>query len=285
MISRLVIITGLSGSGKSSALNAMEDMDYYAVDNLPIKLLEKFLELITAGTGEIKDVAIVMDLRDQEFLSNYAEVFRNILHRYQNVEILFLESTNDALMRRFSETRRRHPLSSTNVLEGIEKERELLGELKEVSSWIVDTTDLNVHALKEKLSQRYEKSDTDKLQIRVVSFGFKFGAPKNCDLILDVRFLTNPHFVPDLKPYSGLDKNVQDYIEKDARSAEFIARTRDYLNFLIPNFMQEGKRYLGIGIGCTGGKHRSVYIAQKLGQELSKVYSCTVEHQDLKFNS
>ncbi|PIR22339.1 MAG: RNase adapter RapZ [Deltaproteobacteria bacterium CG11_big_fil_rev_8_21_14_0_20_45_16] len=285
MISRLVIITGLSGSGKSSALNAMEDMDYYAVDNLPVKLFEKFLELIAAGGGEIKDVAVVMDLRDQEFLSHYAEVFRKILHRYENVEILFLESSNEALTRRFSETRRKHPLSNTNVLEGIEKERELLSELKEMATSLVDTTDLNVHALKEKLSQRYEKSDTVKLQVRIVSFGFKFGTPKNCDLLLDVRFLSNPHFVPELKPYSGLDKNVQEYIDKDARSAEFITRTRDYLNFLIPNFIQEGKRYLGIGIGCTGGKHRSVYIAQKLGQELSKVYSCTVDHQDLKFNS
>lgn len=287
-MNRLVIVTGLSGSGKSTALNALEDLDYFAIDNLPIKLLETFIELASKGESRISRIAIVMDLRDKDFLSQYPSVLSRVLDKYRGVEILFLDSSDEQLIKRFSETRRKHPLSKESVIEGIDKEREALDELKGMATSIVDTSDLNVHDLKKRLTESYASLESSGMQIRLISFGYKHGTPKNCDLILDVRFLNNPHFVSELREFTGLDSAVQDYINQDERADEFYKKTLDYLQFLIPNYAQEGKRYLTIGIGCTGGKHRSVYMADKLykalSQSLSTPYAVSIEHQDLDLN-
>lgn len=283
-MNQLVIVTGLSGSGKSSALNALEDLDYFAIDNLPIKLLEDLLGLLQTATAK-KKIAIVMDVRDEEFLSNYAQVFQKLLKNFKNAEILFLDSSAEAINRRFSETRRKHPLSANSVQEGLNKEIDLLSDLKGMATSVIDTSDLNVHQLKQKINDRYGQGDAAQLQIQVVSFGYKHGAPSNCDLILDVRFLLNPHFVPGLKALTGLDEEVCRYINQDERAKEFIDRTINYLMFLIPNYAEEGKRYLSIGIGCTGGKHRSVYMTEQLAEGLSRQldagFSIKTQHQHL----
>lgn len=288
MLSKFVIISGLSGSGKSTALNAFEDLDYYAVDNLPIKLFEKFFELLQ-GSTEFNKVALVMDIRDREFVQNYSSVFRRALPQFRGMEILFLDASDEALIRRFSETRRKHPLSNVGVAEGVAEERKLLTDLKDLSTTIVDTSAYDVHALKKRIIEQFAATGSQQMQIRLVSFGFKFGVPKNCDLVLDVRFLSNPHFVPELRENSGLDKAVQDFINKDVRTGDFLNRTQNYLEFLIPQYANEGKTYLTIGIGCTGGKHRSVYLSKTLGERLKGHFGATfpisVEHQDLRLHA
>lgn len=285
MSSKLLIISGLSGSGKSVALNALEDLDYYAIDNLPIKLFENFVDLFVSPGSEARKIALVMDLRDSSFLSHYPVVFRRALKALPSSEILFLEASDETLIRRFSETRRKHPLNPQNIAEGLQQERKLLSELKDLATTIIDTSDMDVHTLKRRMIEQYSAPGAHKLQIRVVSFGFKYGPPKNCDLIFDVRFLSNPHFEPTLRHHTGRDSEVEGFLLKDPRTHEFIQRTTDYLKFLIPNYAQEGKTYLSIGIGCTGGKHRSVYIAESLGKTLkpdaSGLYALTVEHQHL----
>lgn len=283
-MTHLVILTGLSGSGKSSALNALEDLGYYAIDNLPIKLLETFLELVSASGSEINKIALVMDLRDQSFAQNYPTVFKRVLDSNKNVEIVFFDASDETLTRRFNETRRKHPVSASSVEEGIRAEREALADLKDIATTVFDTSDMHIHELKKKIIERYAYEQTNEMQIRFISFGFKHGAPKNCDIILDVRFLSNPHFVRELKELCGKDKAVQDFINQDDRAEEFFKRTVDYLDFLIPNYKKEGKRYLSIGIGCTGGQHRSVYMAEKLAQKYSKNGPSSSEHKDLSRN-
>jgi len=286
VLSKLVIISGLSGSGKSTALNAFEDLDYYAIDNLPIKLFEKFAELIVGANSEFSKIASVMDIRDSAFVENYPLVFRKVLPMFKNAEILFLEASDDVLIRRFSETRRKHPLAPGSISDGIAKERKVLGDLKVLGTTIIDTTTMDVHSLKKRINDQYGVQGSGLMQIRIVSFGFKYGTPKNCDLIFDVRFLSNPHFNADLRDCTGLDKSVADFIEKDHRAEDFLKRTTDYLAFLIPHYASEGKTYLSIGIGCTGGKHRSVYMANRLAEELSQSgkspYPILVDHQDLR---
>ncbi len=286
VFSKLVIISGLSGSGKSVALNALEDLDHYAIDNLPIKLFENFIDLFVSGTTEAKRIALVMDLRDHAFSQNYPIVFRKVLKALPGTEILFLEANDEALIRRFSETRRKHPLNPQNIAEGIAEERRRLAELKDLATTIIDTSDMDVHMLKRRMVEQFASPGANKMQIRIVSFGFKYGTPKNMDLLLDVRFLNNPHFEDHLRDHTGLDDSVAEYICKDSRAAEFLERTVEYLKFLIPHYAKEGKTYLSIGIGCTGGKHRSVFIARSLGQSLKdfadSLYGLTIEHQDLK---
>jgi UPF0042 nucleotide-binding protein len=287
-MNKLVIISGLSGSGKSTALNAVEDLDFYAVDNLPIKLFEKFLELLETST-EFNKVALVMDIRDREFVQNYPTIFRTALAKLRGVEILFLDASDEVLIRRFSETRRKHPLSNVGIAEGIAEERKLLSDLKDLATTIIDTSAMDVHALKKRIIAQYSATGSQQMQIRLVSFGFKYGTPKNCDLILDVRFLSNPHFVAELRETTGLDKSVQDFILKDPRAKEFLERTQSYLEFLIPQYAAEGKTYLTIGLGCTGGKHRSVFMAKTLGDHLKSrfgtIFPLSVEHQDLRLHA
>lgn len=284
-MTKLVIITGLSGSGKSSALNALEDLDFYCVDNLPIKLLEKFIELIEAGQSDVRKAALVMDLRDHQFVAESQDAFSKLKSLYHFIDIIFLDSSDEILLRRFSETRRKHPSSSESVQKGISTERKLLEPLKEMASEIIDTSAMDVHRLKKTIQKRFSNSETQPLSIRLFSFGYKHGIPKNCDLLFDVRFLSNPHFVSELRPKTGLDEDVQSYIRQDSRFAEFIEKTTDYLSFLIPQYRGEGKRYLSVGLGCTGGQHRSVFCAeeirQRLQSQLGDQVELLVEHQDL----
>jgi UPF0042 nucleotide-binding protein len=290
VLNHLIIVTGLSGSGKSTALNALEDLDYYCVDNLPIKLFDKFLELLTAGSSEIYRAALVMDLRDQEFIKNYREHFERAKSLFgSTIEILFLDSSDESLVRRFSETRRKHPASAKNVLEGVQTERLLLADLKEMASHVIDTSEMDVHKLKKEVSQFRKGSSPKELQVNLISFGFKHGIPKNLDLMLDVRFLPNPHFVPELKALTGLDSEVEEFLTKEEKTREFLEKSLHFLSYLIPHYANEGKKYVSIGIGCTGGQHRSVYIAQRMSELLLKplgeAYSVSVEHQDLPSSS
>ncbi len=286
MINQFVIVSGLSGSGKSTALNALEDMGFYAIDNLPIQLLEKLTQLFLAGPSDIQKIAIVMDLRDRAFVKHYPDAFRQVLRDFPNAEILYIEASDDVLTRRFSETRRKHPLSTQSVADGIVRERRLLSDLKDLATTIIDSSNMTVHDLKQRINDQFFGTSSAGMQIQITSFGFKYGIPPNCDLLFDVRFLHNPHFVSELRDLTGLDKPIQDYILSDSRTATFIDKTTEYLRFLIPEYAEEGKSYLSIGIGCTGGKHRSVFLTETLAERLQdQPHRVTAHHQHLPFYS
>jgi RNase adapter protein RapZ len=284
MINQFVIVSGLSGSGKSTALNALEDMGFYAIDNLPIQLLEKLTQLFLAGPSDIQKIAIVMDLRDSAFIKHFPEAFRQVRRDFPKAEILYIEASDEVMTRRFSETRRKHPLSTQSVAEGIARERRLLSDLKDFATTIIDSSDMTVHDLKQRINDQFSGTSPLGMQIQFTSFGFKYGIPPNCDLLFDVRFLHNPHFVSELRDLTGLDKPVQDYILNDSRTTAFIEKTTEYLRFLIPEYAKEGKTYLSIGIGCTGGKHRSVFLTQTLAERLQdQPHRITALHQHLRF--
>jgi UPF0042 nucleotide-binding protein len=270
LIDKLIIISGLSGSGKSVAMNALEDVGYYVIDNLPIVLFDQMSELFLEGSQEIQKLALAMDLRDQSFIEHYPEVFKTLKKQFERSEILFLEASDEALMRRFSETRRKHPLNEADVAAGIKKEKQLLSELKGLATTVVDTSNMDVHDLKKRIQKQFATPETSRMSISIKSFGFKHGVPKNCDIVLDCRFLLNPHFEPSLREHTGLDQEVRDYISKDGRAEDFISKTLSYLEYLIPQYASEGKSYLTVGIGCTGGKHRSVFVASELAERLKK---------------
>jgi len=260
---RIFILTGLSGSGKSTAMAAFEDAGFYCVDNLPVALLPKLLELPIDGASEIAGFAFVMDLRERGFISRYAAVFQELRAGGYQFEILFFEAREDVLVRRFSETRRHHPLSkSGGVLDGIREEVKLLEELRETADQIIDTTGYTVHELKALVSDLAQESRKRvPMRIRAMSFGFKFGVPADADILMDVRFLTNPYFVPELKPLDGRTAEVRDFVLERSESRRFLAKFTDLLDDLIPQYEREGKAYLTIAVGCTGGRHRSVAVA------------------------
>jgi UPF0042 nucleotide-binding protein len=260
---RIFILTGLSGSGKSTAMAAFEDAGFYCVDNLPVALLPKLLELPIDGASEIAGFAFVMDLRERGFISQYPAVFQELRAGGYDFEILFFEAREDALVRRFSETRRHHPLSkSGSVLDGIREEAKLLAELRESAGQIIDTTGYTVHELKGLISGLARESRKRvPMRIRVTSFGFKFGVPAECDIVMDVRFLANPYFVPELKPLDGRAAEVRDFVLDRPESRRFLAKFTGLLDDLIPQYEREGKAYLTIAIGCTGGRHRSVAVS------------------------
>jgi len=281
---RVVIITGLSGSGKSTALRALEDVGFFCVDNLPVVLLPKFLEIQSDPAKGISHIAMVMDLREKSFLEKYAKTFARLKQKGYAIEILFVDSSDDALVRRFSETRRRHPLSvKGSVMDGIRIEREKLEPLREMADKVIDTTSYNVHQLKDAV-QRYflASSLTKKLVINVTSFGYRHGLPVDADLVFDVRFLPNPYFVPRLKDFNGQDAQVRTYVLKSKESTKFIKKLFDLLEFLIPLYEKEGKSNINIAVGCTGGKHRSVVIANCLGEHFAdKEYIVNINHRDI----
>jgi UPF0042 nucleotide-binding protein len=267
---QLVIVTGVSGSGKSTALRALEDAGFYCVDNLPIVLLEKLLELSGHTAGEVSRIAAGVDARDARFLPEAPRIIRELRGRGVELTVLFLDASDESLVRRYSETRRRHPLSGPegSVQDGIAAERQALAGVRAVADEVVDTTSLNVHDLKRLVGRRFVGGDGAKLGVTVVSFGFRYGIPPHADLVLDVRFLPNPYFVPGLRPLVGTDPPVRDFVLTQPDAQSFLDRLYDFGGFLLPRYKAEGKSYLTIAIGCTGGKHRSVAIAGELARRL-----------------
>ncbi|WP_242341084.1 MULTISPECIES: RNase adapter RapZ [Anaeromyxobacter] len=266
----VVILTGVSGSGKSTALRALEDAGFYCVDNLPILFLEKLLELSGHTAGEVSRLALVVDAREGRFLADAPRVIQEIRQQGADVEVLFLDASDESLVRRYSETRRRHPLAGETgtVPDGIAAERRALAALKAIADEVIDTTTLNVHELKRLVTRRFGSSEGARLGVTVVSFGFRFGLPTHADLVLDVRFLPNPYFIPELKSHPGTDPRVASFVLGQADAKAFLERTVDLLGFLLPRYRAEGKSYLTIAIGCTGGKHRSVALAGALSERL-----------------
>jgi UPF0042 nucleotide-binding protein len=267
---QVVIITGVSGSGKSTALRALEDAGFYCVDNLPIVFLEKLLELSGHTAGEVSRIALVVDAREGRFLVEAPRVIQELRQQGADVEVIFLDASDEALVHRYSETRRRHPLAGEGgtVPDGIAAERRALADLKAIADEVADTTTLNVHELKRLVGRRFVAGEGTKLGVTVVSFGYRFGIPTHADLVLDVRFLPNPFFIPELKPFPGTDPRVAGFVLGQADAKAFLERFSELCGFLLPRYRAEGKSYLTIAIGCTGGKHRSVAIAGALAERL-----------------
>jgi UPF0042 nucleotide-binding protein len=264
-----VILTGVSGSGKSTALRALEDAGFYCVDNLPILFLEKLLELSGHTAGEVSRIALVVDARELRFLPEAPQAIQTVRQKGNDVQILFLDASDESLVRRYSETRRRHPLAGEGTVpDGIAAERRALADLKAIADEVVDTTTLNVHELKRFVTRRFVAGEGARLGLTVVSFGFRFGIPGHADMVLDVRFLPNPFFVPELKPFPGTDPRVAGFVLGQPDAKAFLDRLVEMLGFLLPRFRAEGKSYLTIAIGCTGGKHRSVAVAGALAERL-----------------
>ena len=279
--SDFVIITGLSGSGKLSALKAFEDLGYYCVDNLPIELIPQFAQLAMSSV-EIKRTAIVVDVREGQSLDRFPAILQD-LRRTLHATLIYLESSDEALMRRFSETRRPHPLGrKETVPTAIAAERKRLEPLRNIADITIDTTKLNVHELRNDIVQRFERGNKEgTMLVSCVSFGFKNGVPPDVDIVFDVRFLPNPHFIPEFRPLTGKDPKVAKYIRSYPQTREFLARAEEMLEFLLPHYIREGKSYLTIGIGCTGGQHRSVMIAEELAKRLGKTgYQVKAVHRD-----
>jgi UPF0042 nucleotide-binding protein len=280
----LVIITGMSGAGKTIAVQSLEDLGFFCVDNLPPVLIPKFAELIEQSQGRIAKVALVIDLRGREFFTALSESLNYIREHYTiHYEILFLDSTDAILVQRYKESRRRHPLAPEGMpLDGIHLERKLLEDLKGWATQVIDTSSLKPAALKEKIIGRFTNLDRNNISINVTSFGFKYGVPIDADLIFDVRFLPNPHYVEQLRPKTGLEPEVYDYVMKWPETQTFLTKLLDMLQYLIPLYHKEGKSQVVIGIGCTGGKHRSVALAEYLGRRLgsSDTEMVRVSHRD-----
>lgn len=278
----LLIITGMSGAGKTVASQSLEDLGFFCVDNLPPLLIPKFAELIEQSGGRIQKVALVIDLRGREFFDTLSDALAQLDEMKRiHYQILFLDSSNHALVRRYKETRRRHPLAPEGLpLEGIEAERKMLEELKGRANLIVDSSHLKPAQLKEKITNYFSTVDS-KLTVNITSFGFKYGIPIDADLVFDVRFLPNPHYVDELRPKTGLDEQVSAYVFQYEQTKEFIKKLDDFIAFTLPHYEREGKSQLVIGIGCTGGKHRSVAISEHLGQKFKEHYMTRVTHRDI----
>ncbi len=282
---KFVIITGLSGAGKTETIRSFEDLGYFCVDNLPPKLIPKFAELCIHSHGKINRVALVIDIRGGEFFQWVFESLNKLEKMRVSYCIVFLEASDEILVQRFKETRRRHPLVSGGaVLEGIRAEREILQELRGRASRIIDTSDSTSQQLKREILKQFtEKNEKESMMITVVSFGFKHGVPIDADLVFDVRFLPNPHYVNSLRAYTGKDPQVNKYVFKWPVTQRFMDKLIDMLSFMMPQFVKEGRAHLMIGIGCTGGKHRSVAIAEVIGSFLKeKEYNVVIEHRDIQ---
>ncbi|HZI16596.1 MAG TPA: RNase adapter RapZ [Myxococcus sp.] len=265
---QIVVITGMSGSGKSTAIRALEDAGFFCIDNLPVLLLPKLTEL--AGGGHIDRMALVVDVREGVFLKDAPRVLAEVRRAGHQVEVLFLDSSDDSLIRRFSETRRRHPLAPNGtVAEGIKAEREELRDLRELADQVIDSSALNVHDLKRMVQARFSPEPAAGPSLSVMSFGYRYGVPPQADLVLDVRFLPNPYFVPELKGLTGKVPRVAAYVLDREETQQFLEKVVDLCRFLFPRYQKEGKAYLTVALGCTGGKHRSVAIAQELTRRLN----------------
>ena len=279
---RIVIITGLSGSGKSTASRALEDMGFFCIDNLPIALLPKLVELCSASLGEYSKIALVMDLRERDFLKTYREVFSRLREEGFHLEILFLDASDEVLVRRYSQTRRFHPLAD-GVWEGIHKEREMLAELRSMATLVMDTSSYNVHQLQMAIRELFGQRPVGRrMVLTFISFGYSHGIPQEADLLMDVRFLPNPYFVESLKDLPGTDSRIQDFALGSGEAQDFLSRLQRLLEYLLPLYEREGKAYLTVAIGCTGGKHRSVAVSEKMKNFFEQQFPVRVKHRDLK---
>ncbi|HHD11748.1 MAG TPA: RNase adapter RapZ [Deltaproteobacteria bacterium] len=281
---QLVVLTGPSGAGKSTAIKVLEDIGFFCVDNLPVTLLPKFLDII-AQSKEITKVAIVVDVRERGFLKEFPSIYRAIKEEGYRGELIYLDADDSALVRRFSETRRRHPLADVDSpLEGIAKERELLKELKASADRIIDTTHFTVHQLKEYIREYFSTPvDENRMILNLLSFGYRYGIPADADIVMDVRFLPNPYFVDEFKGLDGKDERVREFIFSRKEAEEFVERFKGLLCYLVPLYWKEGKAYLTIAIGCTGGKHRSVAMVERLVQELNDMpVDVRKRHRDIE---
>lgn len=278
----IVLITGLSGAGKSHAINSFEDLGYFCIDNLPPSFITKFAELCSQLEGRVSKVAIVCDMRGGAFFEHLFEALQDLESNRINHEILFLEADNEVLIRRYKETRRRHPLGHLSIMEAINQEREALSELRGKADNIIDTSSLRPQELKDKISRIYTSGRREKnLQISIISFGFKYGLPLDADLVFDVRFLPNPHYVTHLEPLTGEDDRVKEYVWRWMVTHKYFQKIKDLLEFSIPYYAREGKSHLVIALGCTGGRHRSVALAKELGKMLQDKHTLSIEHRDI----
>jgi UPF0042 nucleotide-binding protein len=281
----MVVVTGLSGSGRSAALKAFEDMGFYCVDNLPLLLLSDFVRF-AQGAEQAARSAIGIDIREKDFPERFPVLSRELRSGGSEIETLFLDAADQTLVRRFSETRRPHPLArgTTTLIEGIKQERAALTEVKKLADRIIDTTDYTVHDLRQAIERNYAEGNAGRpMSISIVTFGYKYGVPYDMDLLFDLRFLPNPHFVPDLKERTGEDLRVREYVLAGEDSREFLARLRQFLEYLLPRYRREGKSYLTIGLGCTGGRHRSVAVAITIAELLRESgYEVNLKHRDVR---
>ncbi len=280
----LVIVSGLSGSGKTHALKCLEDIGFFCVDNLPPALFLAFAEFCGQRSHTVRKIALCVDIREREFFSDFFENLERLQANVSVVELLYLEANDVALTRRFSESRRPHPLLPQQpVLEGIRLERQHLAELRSRADRVLDTSELTVHELRDWMVQQYsDGGHRHSMKVSVMTFGYKFGVPYEADLVFDVRFLQNPHFVPELKPLTGNEKNIQRYVLENKEAKGFLEHMKSFFEFLLPLFEREQRSYLTIAIGCTGGRHRSVAIANKVKDLFARLgYSATLSHRDM----
>lgn len=276
---RLVIVTGVSGAGKSTALRALEDLDYYCVDNLPLPLVPKFVELL-ASRNDVARAALGIDARSGEFLQDVGPIFAGIRQAGHELEIVFLDAADDTVIRRFSETRRRHPLSNPDIRSAVVAERAQLAPMRQEADEIINTGGLTVHALREVIQERYGRKG-DRLSVTLLSFGFKHGLPSEADIVLDVRFLPNPFFVAELSPLTGEDEAVRRWVLAQPEASAFLDKAEDLLRLSLRGFEKERKAYATLAIGCTGGRHRSVALVRELAERLGRDVSLSVRHRDL----
>lgn len=281
---QMVIITGMSGAGKTVAVQSFEDLGYFCVDNLPPTLLPKFLELAKESGGKMNKVALVMDLRGREFFESLLQAIEDISEKvWVTPQIVFLDAQDPILVSRYKESRRAHPLAPNGLpLEGIKFERDMLEELKGKAQEIIDTTEMKPRQLREKIIENYSTTKERIFNVNIVSFGFKYGVPIDADLMFDVRFLPNPHYIKHLKPKTGLDEEVSSYVLKQNETQKFMDKLVDLLTFMLPHYKREGKSQLVIAIGCTGGQHRSVTLAEYLTKILAKDYIVHCRHRDIE---
>ena len=283
----VVVITGMSGAGRTNVAKVLEDEDYFVIDNLPPPLINRVVELAFAPGSSVTRLALVADVRGREFFSELASSVQELQKGHEaNVRLVFLEASDDTLAARFNETRRRHPAAEEgdDVRDGIAKERELLAELRGQADLIIDTSETNVHELRDRVTTLLGSEDTGRLRIKVMSFGFKYGSPREAEVVVDVRFLPNPHWIEELRDHNGLQQPVRDFVLGHEGTGPFLERFKALLDVLVPGYEAEGKRYLTIGIGCTGGKHRSVAIAEDVAAHLStgdEDAHVRVSHRDL----
>ena len=280
---RVVIVTGLSGAGKTRAIRSLEDIGYYCVDNMPPFLVSKFVEMCYNSQGKLPKVALVVDARGKEMFSDLKNELKILNESGFKYEILFLEASDETIIKRYKESRRNHPLSAgVTVSDAISKERELLGDTKQIADYIIDTSNMKPQHLNENIKSLFsDVTEGENMVINILSFGFKYGLPLDCDLVFDVRFMRNPFYVQELREKTGLDRDIIDYVMGSEEFKEFNSKLIDFIEYLIPQYTEEGKGNLVIGIGCTGGKHRSVVVAENLYHALHGKNNCVINHRDI----